>query len=104
MFANTRNCNDNKESTDSNESTCIATSKPSCGLSLTGFSRTKDCNSHPYHAGFALSSDKPHPSSQRSNLQRPLHKSIDAISYKKYDDRYATFKLWPKAHPVKAIN
>ena len=100
MFAN--NCTDKKEYTDSNERTCTAASKPSYGISLSGFSRPKDGNAHPYQAGFALSTDKPHQSSQRSNLQRPLHKSIDANSYRKYDDRYATFKLWPKAHPVRS--
>ena len=102
MFANTRNCSDNKESTDSNEATCTAASKPSCGLSLNGFSRPKDTNTHHYHAGFALSTDKsPQHSSQRSNLQRPIHKSMDVNSLRKYDDRYATFNLWPKAHPVR---
>ena len=60
MFANTRNCSDNKESTDSNEATCTAVSKPSCGLSLSGLSRPKDSNTHHYHTGFALSTDKPH--------------------------------------------
>ena len=102
MFANTRNCTDNKESTDSNEATCVAASKPTYGLSLNGFSRAKDNNGHPYHFGFALSTDKARQSSQRSNLQRPLHTSMDANSYRKYDDRYATFKLWPKAHPVRS--
>ena len=100
MFANTRNCSDNKESTDSNEATCTAASKPSSGLSLNGFSRAKDTNTHHYHTGFTLSTDKPQQSSQRSNLQRPLHKSMNVNSLRKYD-RYATFKLWPKAHPVR---
>ena len=93
MFANTRNCTDNKESTDSNEATCVATLKPTYGLSLNSFSRPKDNNGHPYHTAFALSTDKARQLSQRSNLQRPLHKSMDANSYRKYDDRYATFKL-----------
>ena len=78
MFANTRNCSDNKESTDSNEATCASASKPSYGMSLGGFSRPKDSNGHPYHAGFALSTDKTRQSSQRSNLQQSLHKSMDA--------------------------
>ena len=101
MFANTRNCSDNKESTDYNEATCTAASKPNCGLSLNGFSSSKGSNTHHYHAGFALSTDKSPQSSQRSNLQRPIHKSMDVNSLRKYDDRYATFKLWPKAHPVR---
>ena len=95
MFANTRNCSDNKESSSSNGTTCVAPSKPSYGLSITGLSRPKDNNTYPYHAGFALSTDKPHQSSQRSqksNLQRPFHKSIDTNSCRKYDDRYVTIK------------
>ena len=75
---------------------------PSYGLSINGFSRPKVSNGHPHHAGFALSTDKRHQSSQRSNLQRPLHKTMDANTYRKYDDGYATFKLWPKAHPVRS--
>ena len=102
MFANTRNCSDNKESTDSNEASCVAASKPTYGSSINGLSKPKDNIVHPYQAGFSLSTDKARQSSQRSNLQRPLQKSIDANSYRKYDDRYATFKLWSKAYPVRS--
>ena len=48
-----------------------------------------------------MKADKARQSSQRSHLQRPL-KSIDTNSYRKYEDRYATFKLWSKAHSVRS--
>ena len=89
--------------------------KPASKPLITGFSMGSNPSTKQV-TGFSFRGNTPSTSDSRAGLNLTPSDAVYAYNslqnptfrcyadlYKKFDDRFQTFKIWPKSHPVKAI-